>query len=140
MVILCGMALGDEEKPLKLPPVEGSKSFDLEIDQINDRGIELYRQGQFDASIEHFKKALSLARQLRDPAQGILSYNLALGLHKAGRHEESTEQFYAARRFARGNRTILDSELFKKHECGFNPSVRPCKQGMAIQRNIEGSN
>ena len=139
LVILCGTGLGKEEEPLKLPVSEGSKSFDFEIDQINDRGIQFYQQGQFSQSIVQFKKALNLAEQLKDPSQGILNYNLALSLHKADRHEESTEQFYAARRLALGNPRILGSELLKMHECGYNPSVS-CKKEMRNERNIEGSN
>jgi tetratricopeptide (TPR) repeat protein len=125
-LLLSGPALGHEEAPLKFPAAEGSKSFDFEVDHINDRGIQLYQQGHFRKSIYQFKKALSLSQQLRDPGQGILNYNLALSLHKIGLHEKAAEQFYEARRFARGNKNILGSELLKMHECWFNPIV-PCK-------------
>ena len=121
-----------------LPKAEGSKSFDLQIDQINGRGIQLYRQGNFDKAIEYFTKALNLARQLRDPSRGIVYYNLALSLYESGKHEEAAKQFFLARRFARGNPIILNSELLEMYECGFNPSVA-CKQKVPLEMNIEGS-
>lgn len=138
LVILCGPAWSKEETPLSVPKAEGSKSFDLKIDQINSQGIQLYKHGNFEKAIDHFKNALNLAQQLRDPSRGILHYNLALGLHKTGRHEEAAKQFYSARRFARRNPKILKSEFLEIHECGLNPSV-PCKKKVPLEMNIEGS-
>ena len=138
LVILCGSAWSEEEIPMKLPKEEGSKSFDFKIDQINSEGIQFCRQGNFEKAVDRFTKAVSLAQQLRDPSQGILHYNLALSLHKSGRHEEATKQFYSARRFAHGNRKILESELLKMHDCGLNPSV-PCNNKVPLNMNIEGS-
>ncbi len=131
-------AYTEQEIPLEIPKMEGSKSFDFKIDQTNRQGIQLYEQGNYDKAITHFEKAVNLAQQLRDPSQGILHYNLALSLHKSDRHEEATKQFYSARRFARGNPTILESELLKIHECGLNPSVS-CKEKVPLEMNIEGS-
>jgi tetratricopeptide (TPR) repeat protein len=139
LIFFCRPVWSETEGPLKLPKVEGSKSFDLEISQINRFAIEKYQQGLFDNAGEHFKKALNLAQQLRDPSQGILYFNLSLSLHKSGNHKEATKQFYSARRYARGNSKILESELLKMHECGFNPSV-PCEKQAPISMNIEGSN
>jgi tetratricopeptide (TPR) repeat protein len=138
LIFLCGPVWSETEGPLKLPRVEGSKSFDLEISQINRLAIKKYQQGLFEIAAEHFKKAVNLAKQLRDPSQGILYFNLSLSLHKSGNHEEATKQFYSARRFARGNSKILESELLKMHECGFNPSVS-CKEKVPLSINIEGS-
>ena len=137
-MFLCGPVWSETEGPLKLPKVEGSKSFDLEISQINRLAIKNYEQGLFGIAAVHFKKAVNLAQQLRDPSQGILYFNLSLSLHKSGNHEEATKQFYSARRFARGNSKILESELLKMHECGFNPSVS-CKEKVPLSINIEGS-
>jgi tetratricopeptide (TPR) repeat protein len=128
----------EAESPLPLPKAEGSKSFDLEISQINSLAIKEYQQGLFNNAAEHFKKALTLAQQLRDPSQGILYFNLSLSLHKSGNHEKATKQFYSARRFARGNPKILESELLKMHECGFNPSIS-CEKKVPLSMNIEGS-
>ena len=116
LIFLCGPVWSETENPLKLPKVEGSKNFDLEISQINTFAIEKYQQGLFDKAGELFKKALNLAKQLRDPSQGILYFNLALSLHKLGHHGKAAKQFYSARRFARGNSKILKSELLKTHE------------------------
>ena len=137
-MFLCGPVWSETEGPLKFPKVEGSKSFDLEISQINSLAIKKYKQGLFEKAGEHFKKALNLAKQLRDPSQGILYFNLSLSLHKLGNHEEATKQFYSARRFARGNPKILESELLKMYECGFNPSIS-CEKQVPLSMNIEGS-
>lgn len=138
LIFLCGPVWSETEGPLKLPRVEGSKNFDLEISQINRLAIKKYQQGFYEMAAEHFKKAVNLAQQLRDPSQGILYFNLSLSLHELGNHEAATKQFYSARRFARGNSKILESELLKMHECGFNPSVS-CKEKVPLSINIEGS-
>ena len=128
-----------KDAPLNLPKVEGSKSFDLEISQLNSQAIKNYHMGLFGKAKEQFKKALNLAQQLRDPGRGILHFNLSLSLHKSGEHEEAAKQFNSARRFARGNPKILESELLKMHECGFNPNI-PCDKKVPSSMNIEGSN
>jgi tetratricopeptide (TPR) repeat protein len=138
LIFLCGPVWSETEGPLKLPRVEGSKSFDLEISQINRFAIKKYQQGLFEIAAEHFKKAVNLAQQLRDPSQGILYFNLSLSLHELGNHEEAKKHFYSARRFARGNSKILESELLKMHECKFNPSIS-CKEKVPLSINIEGS-
>ena len=138
LIFLCTPVWSDTESPLKLPKVEGSKNFDLEISQINRLAINKYQQGLFEIAVENFKKALNLARQLRDPSQGILYFNLSLSLHKLGNHEEATKQFYSARRFARGNSKILESALLKMHECGFNHSIS-CDEKLPLSMNIEES-
>jgi tetratricopeptide (TPR) repeat protein len=136
--ILCGPVWSAEETPLQLPKAEGSKSFDMEIDQINSRGIKAYQNGDYEQALGYFKKAVNLSKQLRDPSQGVVHYNLALGLHHLANHEEALKQFYSARRFARGNQKILKSQLLKMHECGLNPSVS-CDKKVPLQMNIEGS-
>jgi len=131
-------AFAEQEIPLEIPKAEGSKSFDFEINLINSQGIRYYQQGDYKNAIVLFEKALGLAQQLRDPSRGILHYNLALSLHESGQHEEATKQFYSARRFARGNLKIKESELLKIHDCGLNPSV-PCENKVPLEMNIEGS-
>ena len=136
--VLCIPVWSETEVPLNLPQVEGSKSFDLEGSQINREAIKNYQMGLFSKAVTQFKKAVNLSRQLRDPSQGILHFNLSLSLHKEGNHEEATKHFYSARRFARGNPKILESELLKMHECGFNPSIS-CDKKIPLSMNIEGS-
>ena len=137
-MVLCIPVWSKTEVPLSLPKVEGSKSFDLEIRQINREAIKSYQMGLFSKAVNQFKKAVNLSRQLRDPSQGILHFNLSLSLHKEGNHEEATKHFYSAKRFARGNPKILESELLKMHECGFNPSIS-CDKKIPLSMNIEGS-
>ena len=127
-----------KEIPMELPKVEGSKSFDLEIDKFNYKGIVAFKKGSFEVAIDLFKKASNLAKRLRDPSQGIVSYNLALSLHNLNKYDEAIKQFYTARRFARGNQKIIKSELLKLYECGLNPSV-PCDKKVPLSLNIEGS-
>ena len=136
--VLCIPVWSETEVPLNLPQVEGSKSFDLEVSQINREAIKNYQMGLFSKAVTQFKKAVNLSRQLRDPSQGILHFNLSLSLHKEGEHEEATKHFYSARRFARGNPKILESELLKMHECGFNPNIT-CNKKVPLSMNIEGS-
>ena len=136
--VLCIPVWSETEVPLNLPQVEGSKSFDLEVSQINREAIKNYQMGLFSKAVTQFKKAVNLSRQLRDPSQGILHFNLSLSLHKEGNHQEATKHFYSARRFARGNPKILESELLKMHECGFNPSIS-CDKKIPLPMNIEGS-
>ena len=136
--VLCIPVWSETEVPLNLPKMEGSKSFDLEISQINREAIKNYQMGLFSKAVKQFKKAANLSRQLRDPSQGILHFNLSLSLHKEGEHEEATKHFYSARRFARGNPKILESELLKMHECGFNPSIS-CDKKIPLPMSIEGS-
>ena len=136
--VLCIPVWSETEVPLNLPQVEGSKSFDLEVSQINREAIKNYQMGLFSKAVKQFKKAVNLSRQLRDPSQGILNFNLSLSLHKEGKHEEATKYFYSARRFARGNPKILESELLKMHECGFNPNIT-CNKKVPLSMNIEGS-
>ncbi len=133
------IAWGSEEIPLPLPKVEGSKSFDMEIDGLNRKGIKLFELEKFSAAGDQFKKGFDLAQQLRDPSLGIISFNLALSLHRAGHHEEATPYFSSAKKFARGNKQILESALLKRHECGFNPSI-DCQNLPPAEMTIEGSN
>ncbi len=118
--VLCTPVWGAEEVPLTLPKTEGSKNFDLEIDKLNDKGIEAYKKKKFEQARGHFQKASNLAKQFRDPSQGVVNYNLALSLHQLANHEEAIKQFYSARRYARGNQNILKSKLLKMYECGLN--------------------
>jgi len=136
--VLCIPVWSETEVPLNLPKMEGSKSFDLEISQINREAIKNYQMDLFSKAVKQFKKAVNLSQQLRDPSQGILHFNLSLSLHKKGNHEEATKHFYSARRFARGNPKILESELLKMHECGFNPSIS-CDKKIPLPMSIEGS-
>ena len=126
------------EIPIALPKTEGSKNFDLEISMINQKGIRQFKSQLFAEARESFMKAKSLAQQFRDPGLGIVSFNLGLTLHKLDRHENAVEAFMIAKKYARGNSSILDSKLVRFHECGFNPSI-PCDENPPARMHIEGS-
>ena len=126
------------ETPIVLPKTEGSKNFDFEISMANQNGINQYNSKSFNEARMFFKKAQSLAKQFRDPGLGIVSFNLALTLHKLNHHENAVKAFMIAKKYARGNSSILDSKLLFIHECGFNPSI-PCKEKTPARMHIEGS-
>ena len=56
LMFLCGPVWGETEGPLKLPKVEGSKSFDLEISQINRLAIKKYHEGLIEIAVVHIKR------------------------------------------------------------------------------------
>ena len=126
------------ESPISIPKIEGSKNFDLEISKANQSGIGLFKIKSFKEARHAFKKAQLLSQQLRDPAQGIVSFNLGLSLHKLGLHENAVKYFMIAKKYARGNSLILNSKLVRLHECGFNPSII-CSEKIPAKMHIEGS-
>jgi tetratricopeptide (TPR) repeat protein len=138
MTLSCVSVWGVQETPIELPKTEGSKNFDLEIGQINSQGIKLFNQKKYAQAIDKFNTAINLANQLRSPGKGILYYNHALSSHEFGKHEKAIKSFLSSRRFARGNKTILNSKLLKLYECGLNPSVT-CEEKVPLSLNIEGS-
>ena len=115
------------ETQIVLSKTEGSKNFDLEISIANQNGINQYKSKSFSEARRHFKRAQSLAKQFRDPGLGIVSFNLGLTLHKLKLHENAVKAFLIAKKYARGNDSILNSKLLRFHECGFNPSI-PCEE------------
>ena len=126
------------ESPIELPKIEGSKNFDLEISLANKNGINQFESKSFSEAQNFFMKAQSLAKQFRDPGLGIVSFNLGLTLHKLDLHESAVKAFLIAKRYARGNSSILGSKLLHFHECGFNPSI-PCDENPPARMHIEGS-
>ena len=126
------------ETPIVLPKTEGSKNFDLEISIANQNGINQYNSNSFSEARRYFKRAQSLAKQFRDPGLGIVSFNLGLALHKLNLHENAVKAFLIAKKYARGNDSILNSKLLRFHECGFNPSI-PCEEKPPAKMHIEGS-
>jgi tetratricopeptide (TPR) repeat protein len=103
------------EELIGLPRTEGSKSFDMEINQLNNIGIKHYSLKELDKAEEKLKKATNLAQQLRDPSLGIIAFNRALVLHQLHQSKEAAKYFNLAKRYARGDTRILNSQLLKKH-------------------------
>ena len=143
MALILGMhadqTVTGEEPFISLPKSEGSKSFDLEISTANESGIRLFELGSFDAAREKFSKAAALAQQFRDPGLGVVLFNLGLTFHKLKLHENAGKAFATAKKYAIGNREILDSRFIRFYECLSNPSIS-CKEQPPPSIHTEGSN
>ena len=98
-----------------LPRTEGSKSFDMEINQLNNIGIKYYSLKELNKAEEQLNKATNLAQQLRDPSLGVISFNRAIVLHHLHKNKEATKYFTLAKKFARGDIRILNSQILKKY-------------------------
>jgi len=103
------------ENLIGLPRTEGSKSFDMEINQLNNIGIKHYSLKELDKAEEKLKKATNLAQQLRDPSLGVISFNRALVLHYLHKNKEAIKYFTLAKKYARGDIRILNSQILKKY-------------------------
>ena len=103
------------ENLIGLPRTEGSKSFDMEINQLNNIGIKYYSLKELDKAEEKLKKATNLAQQLRDPSLGVIAFNRALVLHHLNKNKEARKYFTLAKRYARGDIRILNSQILKNH-------------------------
>ena len=103
------------ENLIGLPRTEGSKSFDMEINQLNNIGIKYYSLKELDKAEEKLKKATNLAQQLRDPSLGVIAFNRALVLHHLNKNKEAIKYFTLAKRYARGDIRILNSQILKNY-------------------------
>jgi len=103
------------ENLIGLPRTEGSKSFDMEINQLNNIGIKYYSLKELDKAEEKLKKATNLAQQLRDPSLGVIAFNRALVLHHLHKNKEAIKYFTLAKRYARGDIRILNSQILNDY-------------------------
>lgn len=103
------------ENLIGLPRTEGSKSFDMEINQLNNIGIKYYSLKELNKAEEQLNKATNLAQQLRDPSLGVIAFNRAIVLHHLHKNKEATKYFTLAKKFARGDIRILNSQILKKY-------------------------
>ena len=126
------------ESPISLPITEGSKNFDLEISGLNRNGLSQYNNNSFKEARELFNKAMLLAKQLKDPSVGIVSFNFGLTLHKLEVHKGAVKAFSTAKKYARGNKIILNSQIALNHECGFNVRIQ-CENSLPQKMHIERS-
>lgn len=76
----------------------------------NDEGVGHYKQGHWDVSEGHFRKALKADANLAEA-----HFNLGLALDKMGKHEEATASFKKALELAPTKISIKDSSILKKH-------------------------
>jgi hypothetical protein len=93
------------EGPLTLP-----KDFNTEASGYNKKGISQYNQGRYEVALKYFKMVSSITSGV-----GESHYNEALCLDKLGRHGDATNHFYAARKKAHGNKSILKSGILNAH-------------------------
>ena len=114
MILGSPMHLSAEEL-IGLPRTEGSKSFDMEINNLNNIGIKHYSLNELDGAEKSLKKATNLAQQLRDPSLGVTSFNRAIVLHQLHKSKEASKYFFIAKRYARGDSRILNSQLLKNY-------------------------
>ena len=90
---------------LKLPEGSNAVAYDH-----NEQGIFNYKQGYYEDALKHFRLASEV-----DSSIGESHYNEALCLDKLGKHGEATNHFYAARKYAKGNPAILNSQILIRH-------------------------
>ena len=90
---------------LKLPEGSNAVAYDH-----NKQGIFNYKQGYYEDALKHFRLASEV-----DSSIGESHYNEALCLDKLGKHGEATKHFYAARKYAKGNPAILNSQILIRH-------------------------
>jgi Flp pilus assembly protein TadD len=76
----------------------------------NDEGVGHYKQGHWNVSEGHFRKAIKADSNLAEA-----HYNLGLALDKMGKHDEATTEFKKAAELAPNNPAIKDSAILKKH-------------------------
>ena len=103
------------EKLIGLPRTEGSKSFDMEINQLNNIGIKHHSLNELDRADESLRKASNLAQQLRDPSLGVTSFNRAIISHQLGKKKDALKYFNLAKKYARGNLRILNTKLLESY-------------------------
>jgi hypothetical protein len=103
------------EDLIGLPRTEVSKNFDMEINNLNNMGTKHHSLNKLNEADENLKKATNLAQQLRDPSLGVTSFNRALVLHQLHKRNEAEKYFTIAKRCARGDMRILNSQLLKNY-------------------------
>ncbi len=76
----------------------------------NDEGISHFVQSHWDTAAGFFKEAVEA-----DPNLAEAHFNLALSLHKAGKHGDASKHFKKAKELASGNSKIADNKILKDH-------------------------
>ena len=76
----------------------------------NDEGISHLVQRHWDTAAGFFKEAIEA-----DPNLAEAHFNLALSLHKTGKHGDASKHFKKAKELASGNSKIVDNKILKDH-------------------------
>ncbi len=79
----------------------------------NNEGVGHYKEGHWEVSEKHFRKALEANSELPEA-----HYNLALTLDKLDKHQEATNHFETALDLDPDNPKIRDSEILQDHVGG----------------------
>ena len=78
--------------------------------QYNLEGIQAYNNGQWAEAVPYFESAIQ-----SDPNLPEAHFNLALTLHKLGKHEEATQHFQKAGELAPDSKEIVNSSVYRNH-------------------------
>ncbi len=81
-----------------------------EAAQDNLEGIKDYNNGRWEEARKHFESAIQA-----DPNLPEAHFNLALVLHKLGKHEEAKQQFKTAGELAPKDEVIVESSIYRNH-------------------------
>lgn len=93
------------------PPVQVSPGVTSQAaDQVREGIIEL-QNGEYPAAKDRFETALVLDQKLAEA-----HYNLAIVLHKEGKHAEASQHLKEAASLAPNNSAIVKSEFYLKHQ------------------------
>lgn len=96
---------GVKSVPLAVLPIT-----DLNASKYNLEGIKSYNDGKWENAVVHFKSALAVNQKLAES-----HFNLALTLHKLGRHEEAKLHFEEAGKLEPSNKEIVKSLIYRNH-------------------------
>lgn len=108
MMVVCVLMVNGcfpQSVPLAMLPME-----EPEAAALNLKGIDQYHVGEWKSALDFFESALRI-----NPSLVEAHFNAALALHQLERHKEATRHFEWAGELAPGNRSILDSTLYRNH-------------------------
>lgn len=78
--------------------------------QDNLGGIKDYNNGRWEEARKHFESAIQA-----DPNLPEAHFNLALVLHKLGKHDEAKQHFKTAGELAPQDEVIVKSSIYRNH-------------------------
>ena len=76
----------------------------------NLEGIQFYNQEKWEEAKEKFERALQV-----DDTIAEVHFNLALSLHKLGRHEEAKKEFQRAGELLPDSKQIVETAVYRNH-------------------------
>lgn len=91
--------------PLATLPVGSPIAADYNL-----KGIQSYNLGKWGEAMAKFEQALQA-----DPQMAEAHFNLALTLHKLGRHEEAKQEFEKAGELSPDNQYIVGTVEYRNH-------------------------